>query len=96
LEKSTAARFKAAPGRGKVRRFAQFHDAAESWSRVERIIPASRPGLREPIPGSSSPVSKPAAPSSFTLKHGKKPLLVDRVVVPLEVDPDWETAGAAS
>src|SRR5437868_3558965 len=38
LEKSTAARFKAAPGRGKVRRFAQFHDAAESWSRVERII----------------------------------------------------------
>src|SRR5947207_8068016 len=38
LEKSTAARFKAAPGRSKVRRFAQFHDAAESWSRVERII----------------------------------------------------------
>jgi hypothetical protein len=27
LEKSTAARFKAAPGRGKVRRFGQFHDA---------------------------------------------------------------------
>ena len=38
LEKSTAARFKAAPIRGKVRRFAQFFDAAESWSRVERII----------------------------------------------------------
>src|SRR5690348_13691535 len=34
LEKSTAALFKAAPGRGKVRRFGQFHDAAQSWSRV--------------------------------------------------------------
>jgi DDE family transposase len=38
LEKSTAARFKTAPARGKVRRFAPFHDAAGSWSRVERII----------------------------------------------------------
>src|SRR5271163_4132452 len=27
-----------APNRGKVRRFMQFYDAAESWSRVERII----------------------------------------------------------
>jgi hypothetical protein len=39
LEKSTAARFQAAaPKRVKLRRFAQFYDAAESWSRVERII----------------------------------------------------------
>jgi hypothetical protein len=38
LEKTTAERFTAAPARGKVRRFAQFHDAAGSWSRVERII----------------------------------------------------------
>jgi len=38
LEKSTAARFNAAPARGKVRRFAQFYDAAQSWRRVERII----------------------------------------------------------
>ena len=38
LEKSTAERFKGAPTRGKVRRFTQFYDAAESWSRVERII----------------------------------------------------------
>src|ERR1700738_1935783 len=37
-EKTTAERFTAAPARGKVRRFAQFHDAAGSWSRVERII----------------------------------------------------------
>ena len=29
---------KLAPNRGKVRRFMQFYDAAESWSRVERII----------------------------------------------------------
>ena len=38
LEKTTAERFGAAPKRGKVRRFAQFYDAAHSWSRVERII----------------------------------------------------------
>ncbi|MBV8937481.1 MAG: IS1380 family transposase [Alphaproteobacteria bacterium] len=38
LEQSTAERFQAAPARGKVRRFAQFYDAAHSWSRVERII----------------------------------------------------------
>ncbi len=38
LEKSVAERSKAAPTRGKVRRFAQFYDAARSWSRVERII----------------------------------------------------------
>ena len=46
LEKATAERFKACPGegsgavpdRGKLRRFTQFYDAAESWRRVERII----------------------------------------------------------
>src|SRR6516165_3732996 len=38
LEKSTAERFKAAPTPGKRRRFTQFYDAAQSWSRVERII----------------------------------------------------------
>jgi hypothetical protein len=38
LETSTAARFQAAPDRGKVRRFAQFYDAAQSWNRVERIV----------------------------------------------------------
>ena len=45
LQKSTAAPFKAAPGRGKVRRFGQFHDAAQSWSRVERIIARVEAGL---------------------------------------------------
>ena len=38
LEKTTAERFRAAPARGKVRRFKEFYDAAGSWSRVERII----------------------------------------------------------
>ena len=46
LEKSTSQHFKepapakagVASNRGKVRRFMQFYDAAESWSRVERII----------------------------------------------------------
>jgi DDE family transposase len=45
LEKSTAARFSAAPKRGKVRHFAQFHDAAQSWSRVERIIARLEAGV---------------------------------------------------
>jgi hypothetical protein len=38
LEKTTAERFKRAPARGKVRRYKEFYDAAQSWSRVERII----------------------------------------------------------
>jgi hypothetical protein len=38
LEKATAKRFKAVPDRGKLRRFTQFYDAAQSWRRVERII----------------------------------------------------------
>ena len=38
LEKTTAERFKAAADCGKVRRYMEFYDAAESWSRVERII----------------------------------------------------------
>src|ERR1700687_5263529 len=38
LEASTKARFGAAPRDGKVRRFTEFFDGAQSWSRVERII----------------------------------------------------------
>jgi hypothetical protein len=38
LEESTAARFKAAPIGGKVRRFKEFFDAAKTWSRVRRIV----------------------------------------------------------
>ncbi len=38
LETSTAARFAAAGGGEKWRRFAEFHDGAASWARVERII----------------------------------------------------------
>jgi hypothetical protein len=38
LEKATAERVKAAPDRGKLRRFTQFYDAAQSWRRVERTI----------------------------------------------------------
>jgi hypothetical protein len=48
LEKSTAERFKAAPGRGKVRRFMQFYDAAGSWRRVERIIARVEAGPEGP------------------------------------------------
>jgi hypothetical protein len=38
LEKSVAERFRAAPAHGTRRRFTQFYDAAQSWSRVERVI----------------------------------------------------------
>jgi Transposase DDE domain group 1 len=38
LEASTAARFKAVPSGGKVRRFKDFFDAAKAWSRVRRIV----------------------------------------------------------
>ena len=38
LAPNTAARFKAAPTGGKVRRFKEFFDAAGSWSRVRRIV----------------------------------------------------------
>ena len=38
LETSTKARFEAAPGDGKTRRFKAFNDGAKSCSRVERII----------------------------------------------------------
>lgn len=38
LKASTEARFKAAPGEAKVRRFKEFQDGAGTWSRVRRII----------------------------------------------------------
>jgi Transposase DDE domain group 1 len=38
LEKATAERVKAVSDRGKLRRFTEFYDAAQSWRRVERII----------------------------------------------------------
>ncbi len=38
LEASTAARFAASGGCAKLRRFAEFHDGAASWDRVERIV----------------------------------------------------------
>ena len=38
LEASTAARFAASDGSGKLRRFTEFYDSAASWDRVERIV----------------------------------------------------------
>lgn len=38
LEASTAARFQAAPGADKVRRFKEFYDGASTWSWVRRIV----------------------------------------------------------
>ena len=50
LEKSVAERFRAVPAHGTRRRFTQFYDAAQSWSRVEGIIPrrGRAPGNRYP------------------------------------------------
>jgi hypothetical protein len=45
LEANTEARFKAAPGGDKVRRFKEFYDGAGTWSRVRRIIARVEAGL---------------------------------------------------
>jgi Transposase DDE domain group 1 len=48
LEASTKARFEAAPRDGKIRRFKEFLDGAQSWSRVERIIARVEAGADGP------------------------------------------------
>ena len=48
LEASTTARFEAAPRDGKLRRFKEFFDGAQSWSRVERIIARVEAGAEGP------------------------------------------------
>ena len=41
-------RFEAAPRDGKLRRFKEFFDGAQSWSRVERIIARVEAGPEGP------------------------------------------------
>jgi len=48
LEASTKARFGAAPHSGKLRRFKEFYDGAQSWSRVERIVARVEVGAQGP------------------------------------------------
>jgi hypothetical protein len=48
LEASTKAKFEAAPRDGKLRRFKEFLDGAQSWSRVERIIARVEVGAEGP------------------------------------------------
>ncbi len=48
LEASTKVRFDAAPHSGKLRRFKEFYDGAQSWSRVERIIARVEVGAQGP------------------------------------------------
>ncbi len=48
LEANTKARFEAAPKDGKLRRFKEFLDGAQSWSRVERIIARVEVGAEGP------------------------------------------------
>ena len=66
LEASTKARFEAASRDGKLRRFKEFFDGANSWSRVERIIAASKSARKGPTPASSSPISRIATRAGFT------------------------------
>jgi hypothetical protein len=48
LEASTKTRFEAALREGKLRRFKDFYDGAQSWSRVERIIARVEVGAEGP------------------------------------------------
>lgn len=48
LEASLKARYEAAPKQGKARRFREFYDAAQSWSRVERVIARVEAGAEGP------------------------------------------------
>jgi hypothetical protein len=48
LETSVKASFEASSKEGKARRFKEFYDAAESWSRVERIIARVEVGAQGP------------------------------------------------
>ena len=48
LEASTKASVEAAPRDGKLRRFKEFFDGAQSWSRVERIIARVEAGAEGP------------------------------------------------
>jgi hypothetical protein len=48
LERSTAARYAAAAGTDKLRRYTEFYDGAGSWSRVERIIARVEAGAQGP------------------------------------------------
>lgn len=50
LETSTLVRFEASAKTNEVRRFKEFFDDAASWSRVERIAPASRSVPKVPTP----------------------------------------------
>ncbi|HVS56398.1 MAG TPA: IS1380 family transposase [Casimicrobiaceae bacterium] len=48
LEAGVKARYEAAPKDGKMRRFKEFYDGAQSWSRVERVIARVEVGAEGP------------------------------------------------
>ena len=58
LEASTKARFEAAPGDGKVRRFKEFLDGAQSWSRRSGSSPGSKSARKGPMRISNVMVAK--------------------------------------
>ena len=81
LEKATAERFKAVPDRGKLRRFTQFYDAAESWRRVERIIARVEVGPVGSDTRFMSPTSRVVAPStsmSGSIARAARPRTISR------------------
>ncbi len=60
LEASTAARFAASDGSGKLRRFTEFYDGAASWAEPVKVPLASRVEYRRRAASSaSSPASRP-------------------------------------
>ena len=55
-----------APRDGKLRRFKEFFDGAQSWSRVERIMRASKSARTDPTLAWSSPISGSATRAAST------------------------------
>ena len=56
LEAGRKARFEAAPGRGKLRRFKEFLDGAQAGAASSGSSPASKSARKGPTPVSSSPI----------------------------------------
>ena len=60
-----------------IRRFKEFHDAAASWSRVERIVARVEAGPAAAIPASSSPAS-PTVPAGRSTRTSTAPAVRPR------------------
>jgi hypothetical protein len=76
LEASTKARFEATPRDGKLRRFMEFFDGAQSWSRVERIIARVEAGAEGPDTRFQTQRSRALRGCLLPARPGRKPYQV--------------------